>query len=208
MSLDHKIFDRIRIRPDPEAVLRASEPACEFAGCDKAGTHRAPKGRQHEGEYHRFCLDHVRLYNKSYNYFAGLDDDSIAAYQKDSLTGHRPTWSMGVNPDGEKRDHVNRARTRSWGESFSDPFEMFRGYSGHERTAAPEPPERKLKTLEQRSFETLDLEGSERGAAIKTRFKALVKRLHPDANGGDRSTEDRLREIIQAYNYLKSAGFC
>ena len=44
-------------------------------------------------------------------------------------------------------------------------------------------------------------------AEIKVRFKALVKRHHPDANGGDRSTEDRLREIIQAYNYLKSIGF-
>ncbi len=208
MSLDQKIFDRIRIRPDAETVLRASEPACEYEGCDKAGTHRAPKGRRQEGAYWRFCLDHVRLYNKSYNYFAGLDDDAIAAYQKDSLTGHRPTWSMGVNPDGEKRDEVHRHRGRDFGGAFSDPFEMFRGYSARERAAAPEPPERKLKTLEQRSFETLDLEGRERGAEIKARYKALVKRLHPDANGGDRSSEDRLREIIQAYNYLKSAGFC
>ncbi len=58
-----------------------------------------------------------------------------------------------------------------------------------------------------KAFEALGLEADATTVEIKSRFKALVKRHHPDANGGDRSTEDRLREIIQAYNYLKSIGF-
>ena len=68
--------------------------------------HRAPKGRDREGQYFNFCVDHVREYNKSYNYFTGMGDDDVRSYQKDSLTGHRPTWKMGVNkqaadgPDG------------------------------------------------------------------------------------------------------------
>ncbi|MBN9020917.1 MAG: DnaJ domain-containing protein, partial [Rhizobiales bacterium] len=69
-------------------------------------------------------------------------------------------------------------------------------------------PQRTLGNFARKSFDALDLEGHETGTEIKARYKELVKRLHPDANGGDRSLEDRLREIIQAYHYLKSAGFC
>jgi len=50
----------------------------------------------------------------------------------------------------------------------------------------------------------LGLDETADAAVIKARYKNLVKRLHPDANSGDRSNEDKLREIIRAYNYLKS----
>ena len=69
---------------------------CGWPGCRAAGTHRAPKGRGRDGEYLFFCLDHVREYNHSYNYFAGMSDDEVAAWQKAAITGHRPTWKMGV----------------------------------------------------------------------------------------------------------------
>lgn len=207
MKLDSKIFDRIRIKPDGEAIVRDSSFRCAWQGCERAGTHRAPKGRSHEGEFHHFCIDHVRLYNKSYNYFSGMGDEAIAAYQKDSLTGHRPTWTMGVNSAGEQRDHARRTTTRDWPGNLRDPFEMFeRGFKPSQ--SAEDSPKRRLKTLERKSFDTLDLEGSESSEAIKARYKSLVKLYHPDANGGDRSSEDRLREIIQAYNFLKAAGFC
>ena len=63
-----------------------------------------------------------------------------------------------------------------------------------------------MKPLELKSLEALDLaEGVDR-VQIKAKFKELVKRHHPDANGGDKRSENRLREIIQAYNYLKQAG--
>ena len=66
---------------------------------------------------------------------------------------------------------------------------------------------RVIRNAERKAFDALGFEGEATTAQIKVRFKELVKRHHPDANGGDRSTEDRLREIIQAYNYLKSVGF-
>jgi len=207
MKLDSKIFDRIRIKPPGDAMPRESAFRCGWEGCDAAGTHKAPKGRGREGQYHHFCIDHVRLYNKSYNYFSGMGDDDIAAYQKDSITGHRPTWTMGVNSAGEQRENVRRASTRDWTGGLRDPFDMFeRGFKPD--PAAEAVPKRRLKTLEKKSFDTLDLEGSETAEAIKARYKSLVKLYHPDANGGDRSSEDRLREIIQAYNFLKAAGFC
>jgi curved DNA-binding protein CbpA len=207
MKLDSKYFDRIRIKPDGETVFAATPAPCEWPGCDRPGGFRAPKGRMREGQYYNYCLDHVRDYNKSYNYFAGMDDDDVAAYQKASTTGHRPTWAMGVNSWGEKRDQAHAHRGRDWSAGFADTFGFF-GSASHGASPDPEEPRRILKNMERRSFAVLDLEGHETSRDIKSRFKTLVKRLHPDANGGDRSSEDKLREIIQAYNYLKAAGFC
>jgi DnaJ-class molecular chaperone len=143
----------------------------------------------------------VREYNKSYNYFAGMADDDIAAYQRSAATGHRPTWSVGVNDAAAMRTRA------TWSDAFFDPFGMFNGTNGR-KTAEAKRERRPLKNVERRSFAALDLEGWEDASEIKARYKTLVKRLHPDANGGDRSSEDRLRQIIQAYHYLKSAGFC
>jgi DnaJ-class molecular chaperone len=67
---------------------------------------------------------------------------------------------------------------------------------------------RKLKTLEAKAMETLGLEMNASGEAIKARYKELVKRHHPDANGGDRGSEDRFRDVLQAYRVLKQAGLC
>ena len=78
----------------------------------------------------------------------------------------------------------------------------------HRRPRPDAPEERKIFNAQRRALEVLGLEADAKRADIKARFKMLVKRHHPDANGGDRGSEARLREIIQAYNYLKSAGFC
>lgn len=206
MNLNSKYFDRIRISPDGPSVETADTAPCEWHGCKQFGGYRAPKGRSQEGKYYNLCLDHVREYNKSYNYFAGMKDDDVIAYQRSASTGHRPTWTMGVNSEGEQaaRFHPNQA----WAAAFSDPFGIFGGSGFHKRAREAEPASRPLRNLERKSFAVLDLEGVENGTEIKARYKALVKQLHPDANGGDRSSEDRLRQIIQAYHYLKAAGFC
>ena len=78
---------------------------------------------------------------------------------------------------------------------------------------ADEPPgvrprTRKLKSLEAKAMETLGLEANATGEAIKARYKELVKRHHPDANGGDRGSEERFRDVLQAYRVLRQAGLC
>jgi hypothetical protein len=204
MNLNSKYFDRIRIAPERPVVDETTPRACEWHGCNEVGGYRAPKGRQREGEYHNFCLDHVREYNKTYNYFAGMGNDDIVAYQRSAATGHRPTWKMGV----EKKRGPEHADFRAWREAFHGPFGMFAD-GAERRRAEPEPREKRaVGNLAQKSFAALDLEGTEGAADIKARYKSLVKLLHPDANGGDRSSEDRLRQIIQAYHYLRSVGFC
>jgi hypothetical protein len=204
MKANSKLFDKIRIRPDQAEMAREQFPPCEWPGCEDGAPHRAPKGRGREGQYHQFCLDHVRIYNKSYNYFDGMADDAIAAYQKADLTGHRPTWTMGVNRLGASR---SAEKTAGHEQAMHDPFGVFHG--GRRTGARPyEEPKRRVSAVTQKAFDTLDLDVSTDKAEIKARFKLLVKRHHPDANGGDRSSEERLRQIIQAYNYLKTAGFC
>jgi hypothetical protein len=203
MKFDSPLFDRIRVKPSEDRRRNADTPCCEWKGCANAATHRAPKGRNRENEYWRFCLDHVREYNASYNYFSGMSEDAVLRYQKDAITGHRPTWKMGTgknsSPDfGRQGPH--------------DPFNVFRefGARGAEARAKAErvEPPRAVRNAERKALHELGLEVGADKAEIKAKFKLLVKRHHPDANGGDRATEDKLREIIQAYNYLKSTGAC
>jgi hypothetical protein len=203
MDLNSPLFDRIRIKPSCDEP-RPSEPGCERVGCREAGAFRAPKGRNAEGQYWRFCKDHVQEYNKSYNYFAGMSDDAVMAYQKDASIGHRPTWAMGVNaargtqaPNGTAPDY-----------DYADPLGVLRsgGFEHHRR--APEPPKPRRPATVLKALEILDLDENADAAAIKAKYKALVKRFHPDAHGGDRSFEERLRDIIRAHDTLKAAGLC
>lgn len=204
MKLESKYFDSLRAKPDRERIMREQAPRCAKRGCTEAALHPAPKGRGHEGEFFLFCLDHVREYNRSYNYFNGMSDDDIASYQQQGVTGHRPTWSMGAR-NGDAHAAHDTSFTE-WSEFICDPFHLFSRHGGTNRDF--EPPQRPVHNAERKSLRALNLDDGASSAEIKARYKALVKRHHPDANGGDRSTEDRLREIIQAYAYLKSAGFC
>ena len=196
MKIDSPLFDRIRVKPEKDRRTASAGPKCDWAGCREKATHRAPKGRNREKEYWRFCLEHVREYNHSYNFFAGMSDAAVMAYQKDSLTGHRPTWKMGTGKGTVRPD---------FSQFGVDPFELFSNGARAEKKARAET--RLVRNAERKALETLGLEAGATKAQVKSRFKQLVKRHHPDANGGDRSTEDRLVEIIQSYNYLKSVGF-
>lgn len=199
MKLDSKYFDSVRIKPDPERLLREEAPVCQWRGCQEAGVYRAPKGRGREGQYYLLCLEHIREFNASYNYFQGMSNAEVEAYQKDSQTGHRPTWKAGANA------WAHGTRFGYGSQPLNDPHAFFSWRSGrHEK--AREERRRHLKPLELKSLEALDLGETADRTQIKARFKELVKRHHPDSNGGDTRSEDKLREVIQAYNYLKQAG--
>lgn len=206
MKLDSKYFDCIRVKPGQDRMQSQQVRLCDWEGCRSPGSHRAPKGRGREGEYFLFCLDHVREYNKSYNYFNGMSDSEVSSYQKAAMTGHRPTWSSGIN-GWSARTAQSDARRNQFNAQTIDPFDLFPGGAGTQDQEPPKP-QRPIRNAERSAFNTLDLPIESTAEDIKARFKLLVKRHHPDSNGGDRSNEDRLREIIQAYNYLKKAGFC
>lgn len=215
MKLDSKYFDSIRVstgRTKTGARHKSAKPAegppCQWKGCDKPGSHRAPKGRGRDGEYFVFCVDHVRDYNSKYNYFNGMSDDEVAEFQKDAITGHRPTWKMGGNSggDGETSKKPN-TKTADWDayDKIQDPHGFFAWRAKQARKEA-QAPRKQVKPLELKALTALHLEAEASGDEIKTRFKELAKRHHPDTNGGDKRSEEKLREVIQAYNYLKRAG--
>ena len=210
MKLDSKYFDSIRVAPKREraAEVREERPCCQWKGCRSPGLYRAPRGRGRDGQYYLFCLDHVRRYNASYNYFEGMNDSEVEAFQKDAVTGHRPTWNVGLNlanksqPPGGAAGN-NGHRPSGWRAHDPHGFFAWRARAARE---APFEERRTLKPLERKSLQTLNLTDNATRIEIKARFKALVKIHHPDTNGGDPRSADKLREVIQAYNYLKQAG--
>lgn len=205
MKLDSKYFDSIRVSSKrSQGAKKETRPSgCQWKGCEKPGSHKAPKGRGREGEYFHFCVDHVRQYNHEYNYFDGMSDADVNRFRKDALTGHRPTWQTGANAWAHgTRDNVRTAEAAA--RVAASATKMTR----KARSSRTETPtfRRQLKPLERKSLTVLDLGENASREEIKARFKELVKIHHPDANGGDSRSEEKLREILQAYNYLKQAG--
>jgi hypothetical protein len=203
-----KFFDSIRIKPKKAAArqprVREEAVGCQWPDCTNKGSHRAPKGRENAREYWQFCLNHVREYNQSYNFFSGMNADAVARYQKDALTGHRPTWKMGANTS-------KRGTGSAEGDlgGAADPFSVFAEINGRGNwrpgpEAPPKAETRKIFNAERKALQVMGLGPDATLEDVKAKYKALVKQHHPDANGGDRSTEDRLIEVIKAYNYLKT----
>lgn len=204
MNLNSPLFDRIRTNRDAEPEARPEERLCDHPGCANRGEHRAPMGRGREGQFFHFCLEHVRAYNATYNYFAGMSDEAVADYQKEAAIGHRPTWKLGSNAKNARVAERGRRRPRQEGPEVEDVLGLF-----GENVAARRREEEAKARITEASRKALEQLGLDPGAdkdRIKARYKELVKRFHPDSNGGDRSRETRLTEIVNAYNHLRKAG--
>jgi hypothetical protein len=203
MKLSSKIFDSIRIKPRREEKPAPIEHACDWDGCDKAGEYKAPKGHRSEGQYHYFCLEHVRHYNTSFNFFAGMDKEELdEALHTPPKAESRSSFATG-NPN--MRGRAGREALRP-GDRFGDPFGVFAKYR-HRQSQKPAAERVKpLHEQDRRALETLGIIGQAKSDEIKGAYKTLVKIHHPDANGGDKSSEDRLRAIIAAYAHLKKVG--
>ena len=210
MKLDSKYFDMIRIRrtrAEEAGTAPRIHPGCQWKDCSEPGLHRAPKGRGRDRDYYLFCPDHVRRYNASYNYFDGMSDAEVEEFHKDSVVGHRPTWRVGANAWSHGTHHgISSPEVKPFTEARFANAQSFYAWRARQARETAQPARRKLKPLEKKSLDALGLASGASKIEIKTRFKALVKRHHPDSNGGDRASEDKLREIIQAYNYLKQVG--
>ena len=190
MKFDSPLFDSVRVKPGKDRRPKTGGPACQWAGCKEKASHRAPKGRENEKDYWRFCLEHVRQYNQSYNFFKGMNDAAVMAYQKDAH--HRPS------PDLEDGNRQGARRGRIFAPSAAAAIRSAcsaKACAASSRRAR-RPPGRSATPNARRSIR-LGLDIGATPHQVKMRFKELVKQFHPDANGGDRSTEDRLVEVIQ-----------
>lgn len=202
MTSDSKIFVGLRSTGKKKAPQREpTGPRCQWDSCEKSGTHRAPVGRGAEGLYLLFCTEHVKTYNRGYNYSPSLSDPETARYQREAAAGSRPTVGTSI-PEATETPLPLKARSGS-------AKTLNARKSGVNRAAETTgTPKRKLKALEAKAFAVLDLSPDATAEEIKNRYKQRLKMHHPDTNNGDRASEEILRASIDAHRILKLNGFC
>jgi DnaJ-domain-containing protein 1 len=182
----------IRIKPDVVAEVKTR--TCAVKGCTEEGAYRVPRSRDSLTSYLWLCLLHAREHNEKWDYFAGMSEAEIERFREEAVVGHRPTWPLGKRAAGFSGGHSSYR--------IEDGYAVF----AEAEPAAPRRPERVLTRLQRQAFDVLSLEPSATLNEIKARYKELVKRFHPDANGGDRGTEERLKQVIKAYGVLRASG--
>lgn len=192
--------EEAKAREEDVLRLKPGEKPCEWPGCVRAGDARAPKSRDLPGQFYNFCKAHAGEYNKNWDFFAGMTPGETKRWHEEALTGHRPTWNMRASAGA--REFAGRAARNGPG-AFVDPFTVF---GAGRPDAKQQEAARRLGKLERQALADLDLDETAEGPAIRARYTELVKKCHPDANGGDRSTETKLQRVIAAYKQLKKAG--
>ena len=159
---------------------------CAWHGCDKSGDFKAPVAPDRPGEYQWLCQEHITAFNKSWDYFRGKSQEEIEAFQKDAMTGHRPTWAAG------------QAKLNS--QTLGDALGRFmhdgtRGVS-EDMFARP------INDKDKQALAVLDLEHPAERNDIKKQFKKLAKSCHPDLHPDDKKAEEQFKRITLAYQRL------
>ncbi|WIY52509.1 DnaJ domain-containing protein [Devosia sp. YIM 151766] len=204
MKLQSKLFDNIRIRSRREERPEPAAVKCDWESCEAPGEFRAPKGVRSEGQYHNFCLEHVRHYNKAFNYFAGMSPDELdEALHAPPKAETRSSFATG-SADAARAAGLRSAQP---GDKYGDPFGVFARYRYQQSKRPATERVRPLNEPDRRALETLGFTKQAKSDEIKAAYKSLVKKHHPDVNGGDASSEERLRSVIAAYTHLKKMGF-
>ncbi|MEO5337400.1 MAG: J domain-containing protein [Magnetospirillum sp. WYHS-4] len=175
----HRYGDWKRRHEPPPETRR-----CDWPGCEGQGEHRAPKSRERLKDYFWFCLEHVRRYNASWNYFDGMSDAEVEADRRRDTVWQRPSWRLGDGPRSFTIDP----------EKLKDPMGVF-----FEAAEAKSPVRPVVRTPEEEALAVLDLRPPVEVAQVKARYKELVKLHHPDANAGDKAAEERFKAISEAY---------
>ena len=163
--------------------------ACDMPGCQEAGDHRAPKNRG-LSDYYNFCLEHVREYNSAWDFFAGMPSHEVEEHMVNSIYGDRPTRRFDMPGMAEA---LKRKAWQTY--NFTDEEPPQQRYTSKENRNTPE-------------FEAMAIMGLGPPVTlevIKTRYKELAKKYHPDLNGGCSKSEELLKQVNMAYTILKLA---
>ena len=156
---------------------------CEWKDCNKKGIYKAPKNRENLREFRWFCLEHVREYNKNWNYFSGLSQKEIEKELKEDFTWHLPTW-----PSHGKNNY-----------NIDDELDILKqninnkGNNKNNKVKNNKIPE---------AFKKLNLTLDSSLQDIKRQYKVLVKKYHPDANKNNIKSNNKLIEINEAYKII------
>ncbi len=185
---------RSRGRRGMSGAVETSKRECEHPGCAEAGQYRAPRNPDAIDDYLWFCKDHVREYNLKWNFFNGTTEEEFAAQ-----VGKDRVWERETKPMGKATDEA-----RAWARlGVDDPHQVL----GENATRNPGRGivQRKLPPTERRAIELLEAKDSWTKAEIRKQYKSLVKDLHPDMNGGNRADEERLQEVVWAWDQIKDS---
>ena len=178
--------------------VEGARARCAVPGCGAPGEFKAPLQPANfdgPGAWRFLCLDHVREHNAKYNFFTGMSPEEIQQAQGPLSGWERPS---------RKFAHVGTDAPPAWSD-FADPLEAISGRFGHIREARRLSP---FGKAERRALSVLGLGEDADRHQLRQTYSTLVRRYHPDKNGGDRGHEGRLREVIEAYQLLrKSAAF-
>jgi hypothetical protein len=173
--------------------VEGAQARCAVPGCVEPGEFKAPLQPANfdgPGAWRFLCLDHVREHNTKYNYFEGMTSEEITEAQSPLAGWERPSRRFAAGDPPPK-----------WSD-FTDPLDAISGRFG--RIREPGKPSRFSKP-ERRALSVLGLGEDADRNQLRKRYSGLVRRYHPDKNGGDRSHEGRLSEVIEAYQLLRKA---
>lgn len=164
-------------------TVEPSGHRCYWAGCHAAGDYRAPRSRDNLRDFQWFCEEHIKEFNKKWNYFEGMSSDEIYEFQRDATTGHRPTWRI------DQHEKMNAAKLE---EAFGRMF----GDNTYKANTKP------INARDRDALALLDLEHPSEKSAIKRQYRELVKKYHPDVNVGNKNAEETFKKVTLAYNHL------
>jgi DnaJ domain len=193
------------IVPDPIFPEDAPAPpvrACDHPGCAAGGDFRAPKSRLALHDYYWFCLEHVRAYNSAWNYYAGMSDHEVEAEIRSDTVWQRPSWRLGA-----RHGPAYAARLRDYFGLFSQGAENPGARRDGEPGARARQAAWRALSARDQALAVFEIEPPVTPGRLKARYKALVKLHHPDAHGGDKAAEEKLKIINQAYATLKASYF-
>ncbi len=161
---------------------------CEWSKCKKTGVYKAPVEKDNSKKFKLLCLEHIKVFNKSWNYFADMKEEEIENFIKSDLTWHKPTKSFGSSENFFRILWVNALDDKPG--MFKD--SIFKNFK-----------KSKLSDKDRDALKILGLKNDTNWSDIQKRFKILVKKYHPDKNQGSREYEDILKKITLAYSQLR-----
>ncbi len=211
-------FTDIRVKPpkpDEEKAeadvlhRKPGEKTCEWPDCSRPATAKAPKSREQLADFYEFCQAHAGQYNKGWNFYAGMSEGQIrAAQENEAMTGGRPTWEMKAGKNTREAAafaaKMGTANTEGVG-SWRDSFGLF-GRRTQDQAGPAAAEVHRIGKIELSALTDLGLKPGADKTAIKARYHEMLKRFHPDTNGGDRGAEAKLQSVIKAWKVLKKAG--
>lgn len=173
--------------------VQPNTQSCEWPDCENAGEYRAPRSRNDLNSFRWFCMDHIRLYNKSWNYYEGMSDKQVEADLRDDTSWNRPSWPF-AGIDKSLNYKSSNPGINDFGGAFS--------HSGDPNTDSTTYPSYEQDSQGAKALSVLNLTSPVTTDQIKRRYKELVKLYHPDANGGDKVAEEKFKKISSAYATL------